>query len=268
MKKIRSLAITTILLGASLAGQSPTAGDAAQAASCPSMEQIVATMERLDLTGAARTARFSSPFPVDLYRKAAKKPGEPVAARDGDKAYGVLVAEIPLERLWMAVSDEPHHTVALPVRESVVIAGTARGPNRTVFQYYKRWGIGRWWASEVSMNRELYESSEGKVWETWWVDVMDEVDTSKPPIRDVAADIKPIVDSRGSWVFVSLGERCTLVEYFLWTDPGGAVGAAQRLLVTKSIRNTLDGAARMATDHVGEPHDGPPFLRPDGTPIE
>ena len=52
--------------------------------------------------------------------KAAKKTGEPVAARSDDKAYGVLVAEIPLERLWMAVSDEPHHTVALPVRERMV----------------------------------------------------------------------------------------------------------------------------------------------------
>jgi hypothetical protein len=262
MSMNRTLAVTIVLLGVSLAGASTLA------ASCPTAESIVATMEQLDLSRAARTARFASPFPTELYAKAAKKAGEPVAARSGDRAYGVLVAEIPLERLWMAVSDEPHHTVALPVRESVVIAGTARGPKRTVFQYFKRWGLGRWWVSEVSMNRELYEASQGKVWETWWVDVMDEVDASQPPIREVADDIKPIVSSRGSWIFVSLGERCTLIEYFLWTDPGGAVGTAQRLLVTKTIRNTLDGAARMATDHVDEPHDGPPFLRPDGTTIE
>ena len=137
-----------------------------------------------------------------------------------------------------------------------------------MFQYYKRFGLGRWWVSAVTMNQELYASSKGKIWETWWIDVMDEVDATKPPINAVADDIKPILESKGSWVFVPLGESCTLIEYFLWTDPGGAVGAAQRFLVTKTIRNTLLGAEMMATDHVGEPHDGPPFMRPDGTLIE
>jgi hypothetical protein len=242
---------------------------AAQAESaCPSPSAISGTMKSLDLGKTTRSARFHIEFPERLYLKAAKRPGDPVAEREGDRAFGVLVAEIPLERLWMAVSDEAHHTLELPVRYSEVISGTPRGADRTIFQYFKRWGIGRWWVSSVHMNRELYESSGGTLWETWWEDSMEDVDLSKPPVSEVASDIKPILMSRGSWLFVPLGESCTLVEYFIWTDPGGAVSMAQRLLATKSVRNAVNGIARLAEEHVLLPHEGPPFVRPDGTPIQ
>jgi hypothetical protein len=237
-------------------------------AGCPSPSAIAETVKSLDLGKTARVARFETGFPEELYLKAAKKPGEPVAERQGDRAFGALVAEFPLERLWMAVSDEPHHTLELPVKHSEVIAGTPRGVSRTIFQYFKQWGIGRWWVSAVHMNRELYESSGGTLWETWWEDDMAKVDISKPPVSEVASDIKPIQTSHGSWVLVPLGESCTLVEYFILTEPGGMVSIAQRLLATKSVRNAMSGVARMAEEHVLLPHDGPPFVRPDGTPIQ
>jgi hypothetical protein len=191
-----------------------------------------------------------------------------VATHQGNRGYGSLVVPLPVERLWMAVNDEEHHAGELPVRRSEVIGGTPRGASRTIFQYFKRWGIGRWWVSRVAMNRELFESSQGRLWELHWEARIDSVDTTKPPVSDVADKIKPLKKSSGAWLMVPLGGSCTLVEYYNYTDPGGALETAQRLLINRSIRSTLNALARLAEEHVEQPHEGPPFVRPDGSPID
>ena len=71
--------IATIVLTALAIGPVGAAGN------CPSADAIVATVEALDLAQASRTARFDSSFPVELYRKAANKPGTPVASREATR---------------------------------------------------------------------------------------------------------------------------------------------------------------------------------------
>jgi hypothetical protein len=88
------------------------------------------------------------------------------------------------------------------------------------------------------------------------------------PGGGIASRLKPIVESHGSWIMVSLGDSCTLVEYFNATDPGGALGATQALVINGSIRSTLNAVVRLAGPHLDRPHDGEPFLRPDGTPCD
>jgi len=241
-------------------------------AGCPPRAELEQATHALDLARASRQARFGSALPSDLYGAAARRVGRAVAARDGDRAFGVLIVERPIELLWKALNDEDHHALDgryIPVRRSQVIGGTPRGESRLLFQSFQQVGVGRWWVSRVWMNRDLYVSSQGRMWELVWEDRMAEVDPTKPPVGEVASELTGIKSSRGSWLLVPLAERCTLVEHFTWTDPGGFVGAAQWLLAKKAVRDTVEGVVRLADDHVqAVPHPGPPFVRPDGTPIE
>jgi hypothetical protein len=236
-------------------------------AGCPPPDEIAKILAGIDFSGAARAVRFSTEFPQTLREQAAAKPGKPAALRVGQTGYGAMIIEIPVERVWMALNDEDHHAGELPVRHSEVIEGRPRGPSRVLFQYFKKWGMGRWWVSRVTMNRELFESSGGVLWELWWRDVLDLVDPTRPPINEVSGDLKPILSSYGSWVLIPLGDSCTQVEYFNTTDPGGAIGATQRLMIARTIRSTMQGISRLAQEHVTLPHDDAMFQRPDGTPL-
>jgi len=235
----------------------------AAATPCPAPRELTTLVEELDLGGTV-----AEEVPADLFREAARKPGRPAVARRDKHGFGVLVAPLPVEWLWMGIGDEEHHALELPVLHSEIIGGTPRGSSRQIFQYFERWGVGRWWVSEVTMDRALYESSGGRLWQLRWHDLMETVDRSRPPVSDVADEMKPIVASRGGWLLAPLGERCTLVAYSIWSEPGGAVGAAQWIFVPRTLRATLLGVTRLAEEHLDLPHPGPPFLRPDGTPIE
>ena len=94
---------------------------------------------------------------------------------------------------------------------------------------------------------------------------MDSVDRSRDPIREVDRRIKGIRASHGAWLVAPLADECTLIEYYTWSDPGGALGWAQGLVAKRAFRATLRGIMRMARDHVLEPHDGDGFVRADGS---
>jgi hypothetical protein len=256
----RTTTIALVLAGLLLAAR-PAAGG------CPPPEEIAEILAGLDLGGAVRETRFSAEFPASLREKAAAKPGKPFALREEQTGYGVMVVELPVERMWMALSDEDHHAGELPVKRSQVIDGEPRGTSRVLFQYFKKFGMGRWWVSRVTMNRDLFERSGGVLWELWWEDVLDSIDPDQPPVNEISGDLRPIVSSRGSWVMIPLGESCTQVEYFNQTDPGGAMGATQKLMIARTIRGTMKGITRLAEEHVSLPHDDAVFRRPDGTPL-
>ena len=169
------------------------------------------------------------------------------------------------------MNDEPHHAIDgdyIPVRYSEVIDGTPRGESRMLFQYFKKAGIGRWWVSQVEMSERLYKDSEGKIWELTWTDVQDELDASQPPMNMVSEEMPRIEGSYGAWFLVPIGDRCTLVEYYNHTEPGGFVSFAQGLLAKKSVRDTLDGIVRLADEHLPDPHPDSVFMRPDGSHLD
>jgi hypothetical protein len=238
---------------------------------CPGKDDVLDRLKSINPERGSRTVVFHSPPPTDLYEKAAAKPGQAFAAKDGKTVWGVMVTEHPIEAIWKALNDEPHHAIEgdyIPVRHSEVIDGTPRGESRLLFQYFKKAGIGRWWVSQVEMNQQLYKDSEGTIWELTWTDAQDEMDASQPPMNTVSEEMPALVASYGAWFLVPIGDRCTLVEYYNHTEPGGFVSFAQGLLAKKSVRDTLDGMVRLADEHLPAPHPDSVFMRPDGSHLD
>jgi hypothetical protein len=195
----------------------------------------------------------------------------PQLMRDGKQTVGVIVTRLPIETLWKAVNDDEHHGLDgkyIPVEHSEVIAGTVGARTRDLFQYYKRMGVGRWWVSRLRVSDELYEKSRGRLWELTWVDRMEEVDRTKPPIDAISSKMTAIRSSEGAWLLVPLAERCVSVEYYSRSEPGGVVGALQPVLVKRALRDILEGVVRLAAEHVESPHPETVFLAPDGRRLE
>lgn len=251
-------------LVATLSGSAPRAE-----AGCPVPEQIQAQLAGAGLERGARTARFSEPPPRKLYEKAGKDTGEVVTRRHGKKGFGVVVAEVPAEALWKAINDEDAHDEGgyLPTSRSEVIGGTPRGVARRVFQAGERLGLGRWWITRTTMSGDLFEVSAGGLWESVWEDDMKSVSSETAPVED-PPDLSPIKFSRGAWLLVPLSEDCTLVEHFSWSDPGGFVGMMQGLVLGRALEQSVAGVVRMADERYRGPVSGPPFVRPDGTPLD
>jgi hypothetical protein len=227
-------------------------------------------IEAFGLERAARTSRFDVSPPSELYAKAVKKLGEPFAVWKGKMGFSVMVAERPVERIWMAISDEEHHDLNgyLPVRHSEVIERDDDLGTRLIFQWFKQMGVGRWWVSRVEVSKSLYKETGGMLWEVHWVDDMQNTDPTQSPMSSVSTKLTPIRASKGSWLLVPLAEDCTLIEHFSWSDPGGFAGFAQPLMAKKALRNTVNGIVRLADEHAFDNHPDEVFLRPDGTRME
>jgi hypothetical protein len=239
-------------------------------AGCPPQSVILERLAAADLSRASRTARYQADAPDKIYSKAAKKPRKPVANVKGKTGIGVIVVDLPVELLWKAVNDENHFTLDdgyLPVRHSEIIDGTPGSQSRLLFEQFHKFGVGRWWVSRLEMNEELYRNSEGRLWELHWEDRTHDVDPSRPPLDSVSSRFDPIRSSHGAWLLVPLDDSCTLVEYFVWVDPGGFLAKAQFLFAGRTVRDSLQGVVRLAEEHLSLPHAGIRFLRPDGTPL-
>ena len=230
---------------------------------------IRAHLETLDLEQAARTVLFGWEPPWDLYERAIERPGRTAVERHGLKALGVLVADVPVEPLWMAINDEEHHAEGdfLPLKDSRVIDGTNRGTWRIMYQQFRKAGVGRWWVDEVELSGELFDESGGALWELRWRDLMSEPAGASVPAGIPDPRVGPIRSSVGAWLLIPLSESCTLVEFYTHSDPGGFLSILQWLGAGRVVRDTIDGMARMSQEHIPEPHPGARFVRPDGTPI-
>ncbi len=250
---------------------SPALGQAQAAPQdCPTSTVIDAQLEKLGplLEQASRSRRFDFPVPQALYERAAVAIGKPQAARDGDVGIGVLFVDLPVEDLWRAVNDEDHHALEgyLPVRHSEVIGGQPRGQSRLLFQWFQQVGVGRWWVSRIEMNPDLFEASDRRLWEIHWEDQIADAPVDRPPIQEIADRMEPLQASHGSWLLTSFGPRCTAIEYFTRSRPGGVVKLGQLLFAKKAVRDALDGLERLAREHL-ETHPELDFIRPDGTPL-
>ena len=234
--------------------------------SCPTPDEILSRLAELGLERAARTARFSIPPPFELYRRASRKPGHLVVDRDGGKGIGVVVADLPVEVLWRAINDEDAQDEGgyMPLARSEIIGGTPRGVSRRVFQGGERMGLGRWWVTRTVMNGELFQASGGVLWEVVWSDDMEGL--TRPPVQD-PPDLSPVKRTRGAWLLVPLGAECTLVEHFNWSEPGGFVGMMQGLVLGRALRESIQGLVKLAAAEYRTAPEGPPFVRPDGSPL-
>ena len=76
------------------------AGDAA----CPDKGAILERLQSVHPERGSRTVVFQSPPPTGLYEKAAAKPGESFASKDGKTVWGVIVTDHPIEAIWKALN--------------------------------------------------------------------------------------------------------------------------------------------------------------------
>lgn len=183
------------------------------------------------------------------------------------KGWAVAVLDQPVETVWMAVNDENAYAGKFGLTASSVIAGPAHGSGRFLFQYLDLPIISdRWWISLEKFNSTLYEASHAKMWEMSWTDATDPGRLAGTPWVDAAAGAVPVAWTKGAWMLVPLDDRRTLVEYFVWTDPGGHLPAGP---ASRFASGALDGAIRdlgdMATSLAGTSRAG--YVRPDGHPL-
>lgn len=235
-------------------------------AGCPEAAVAEERLASLDWEALARRRRFASAPPPALRAHALAHPGTVAVARDGRKGFAAVAAALPLPDLWRALNDEDHHGGFL-VDRSAVVAGTARGPSRILAQALSRYGIGRYWVDRVELSAELFRETSGRVWELTFEDAFGAVAADHPRLRQVAGDLPPVAWTRGAWALVAVEEGCTLVDYFVWSDPGGALSTFQSLGAKGAIRDALEGLLRMAREHAPQPHPGLSFSRPDGSPL-
>lgn len=238
-------------------------------AQCPPSPALAAAVGEVPLEKTARASTWETPLPEGLLDKAVSEPGRVAAAREGIKGLAVAVMPVSRAALWKAVNDEDGYAEHLGLAHSQVIEGTPRSPERLLLQSFRRLGVGRWWVDRVWMSSGLYRETEGRIWELVWTDAFDEVETAEPPVSAVAAELPPVRWTRGAWAFAELAPGCTLIDYFLWSDPGGMLSTFQGLGIKGSIRDSVEGLVRYAREVVPtlDPDDGPPFVRPDGTEL-
>lgn len=181
------------------------------------------------------------------------------------KAWGVAVVEAPIEEVWMVVNDEGALVEHLPVSTARVVQGNAKIAPRRVFEYLPLPIISdRWWMSDVVHNAPLYEATEGRAWEQVWTDA-----TTEPVPVDLEATAEggiPVAWTTGAWLLISLPSGRTLVEYFVWTDPGGSLpaGPATRF-ASGAVKDTLKAVQTLTPTAASWPRDQ--YVRPDGTAL-
>ena len=246
-----------------------TGGAPTSLARCPSTPELKAAVGSVPLQRTARASVWKTPLPEGLLDVALAEPGRVVAAREGIKGLAVAVVPVSRPALWKAVNDEDGYAEHLGLAHSQVIGGTPRSRERLLLQSFRRLGVGRWWVDRVWMSAGLYEETDGRIWELVWTDAFDRVDAEQPPVSEVAAGLRPVRWTRGAWAFAELAPDCTLVDYFLWSDPGGMLSSFQGLGIKSSIRDSVAGLVGYAREVVPtlEAEADPPFVRPDGTEV-
>ena len=85
-------------------------------------------------------------------------------------------------------------------------------------------------------------------------------------MEKVAAGGMPIKWTKGAWLFYPLSDGRTLIEYFIWSHPGGNLppGPASRF-AAGAVKNNLKDMEKFAKEKVNADKTG--VLRPDGSPL-
>ena len=213
-------------------------------------------------------AKDAPVIPDGTYAKADQ--GELVAGLEGvegvaaAKGWGVAVFDIPIQFVWKAVNDEGVYANRLPVSHSEVVAGKPKRDDRYLFQYMPLPMVAdRWWITHMRHNGALYTASAGKIWEQAWTDATD-TSHLKPQHLAMIEGGQAVAWTHGSWMLIDLGDGKTLVEYYVWSDPGGMLppGPASRF-AGGAVKDTLTAMRALALEHQQGTAYGSGFVRPD-----
>ena len=172
---------------------------------------------------------------------------EVVAGHKAKKAYAVGIVGVPIDSFWRAINDDPRKVDYTKLGYAEVLSGGVCGTRRQVFQYLPvSLMTDRWWAFEVRANTGLHEASAGALREQYWTS-----DAATEPLTASAqawADKgMSVVFTQGAWLLMALADGSTLVEYYSWADPGGAVPAGlASSFAAGSIKDTFASMTELA----------------------
>ena len=218
------------------------------------VSELAAEVRVLETHRVLRGAPEAPRIPSTAYRQALA--GETVSGIEGvegvssAKGWGVKVLNLPVEVVWAAVNDEMSQPGRLPVSYSAIVGGTPHQAERLVFQYMPLpWPLSdRWWITRIHFSEQLYEQSRGRMWEMYWEDEMDFFPGGYGEAEAMADTGHPVAWTRGAWLLIPLSDGRTLVEYYVWSDPGGRVpaGPASRF-ATGAVEETLNEITRLSS---------------------
>lgn len=141
------------------------------------------------------------------------------------KAVGVGIVDVGIAQYWAAINDDQSKPLYNKLDYAEVLEGGHCGENRVVFMHLPVPMIAdRWWVMNVRQNLGVLEASGGAVRQMVW-ESRDPVVPPKSRADDFTDNGIPIAFSKGGWWLTALDEGHTLVEYWVWTDPGGSIPA-------------------------------------------
>lgn len=210
-----------------LAGLSALAGGAQV-----DVARVTAAVERAAPAASAR--RLQPPtLTQDHYTRAAG--GEVVTGLErvegssARRAWGLAVVDAPIERVWAGVNDFSMRTEHSKVTHAEIQTGQHCADGRTIFQYLPV-GIpmisDRWWVTKLTISSAVHAASDGKVREIRAQTAMGPGALVTPRAKELSQAGVPIAFSDGGWYLIALDDEHTLVEFTVWSDPGGSVSAS------------------------------------------
>jgi hypothetical protein len=186
---------------------------------------------------------------------------------DAGQGWGVTVFKEPVERVWAALTNEEVLDGKMSLDVSAVLEGPEYGHGRLIFQSLDlpRPLTDRYWLTRISHGAAAYRASKGALWELSWVDENKTKSLAGTPYAKYEEKATPLDWTQGAWLLVPLSNGNTLVEYFIWSDPGGFIPPA---LASKfapgQVLSTLESMESVVVEQLGKPLPAG-VVRPDGS---
>jgi hypothetical protein len=161
------------------------------------------------------------------------------------KGYGVYVAPLSIESLWLAINDDRGKVKWTKLSYAEVYEGRYCAASRRVFQFLPVPLVtDRWWVLDINENAKLRDASKGMAREAIFKSVK-EAQLPTETMRERSKQGMPVEFVEGAWYLHSFGDNSTLIEYYTWSDPGGAVPA--RLASSFSASSIEDAVLAMVS---------------------
>lgn len=166
------------------------------------------------------------------------------------KAWGIAVVDAPIDRLWAAINDDVGGVAYNKLESSEVISGARCSSGRGVIQLLPvPWVTDRWWITFITANDAIASTTGGRVRENTWQSNNDPSLVTTATGQAAMDGGIPIEFTKGAWFLADIDGSSTLIEYYVWSDPGGNVpaGLASRM-AAGGIEDTLEAVTKFANE--------------------
>jgi len=188
---------------------------------------------------------------------------------DAGQGWGVTVFKEPVERVWATLTNEEVLDGKMSLDVSAILEGPEFGHGRLIFQSLDlpRPLTDRYWLTRISHGAEAYRASKGALWELSWVDENKTKSLAGTPYAKYEDKATPLDWTRGAWLLIPLSNGNTLVEYFIWSDPGGFIPPAfASKFAPGQVLSTFEDMESVVVEQMGKPFPAG-AVKPDGSKL-